>query len=187
MIRPYKHPRLLQLIKKTKPQTVVEFGSWYGKSATAMALAARHAKIEGFRLYAVDTWLGSIENWKRPGKWGREDLCLDETGRPQFYQRFLDNIRRYSVQDCVIPLSMTTGTASAWLQWKEIKADLVYIDASHQYEDVKADIEYAQDILKLDGILCGDDYQNKEGVTQAVDEQLSGCFSQEKSFWWIEP
>jgi len=184
----YKHPKILELIREYQPSTVVEFGSWYGKGTVAMALAARDVEIDNFRLYAVDTWLGSVENWKRePGsrQQNKADLCLSETGRPQFYDRFIEYVYQTGVMDMVVPLSMTTDTAWRWLQWKGIEADLIYIDASHAYEEVWRDIDRAQYILKKDGILCGDDYGNKEGVTKAVDEKLPGCFNREKTFWWV--
>jgi len=191
--RNYKHPKLLNLIKDHRPQTVVEFGSWYGNSTVAMALAARDAKIENFRLYAVDTWLGSIENWKREsGHNSKKDMRLSESGRPQFYDRFIRNIKWTRVEDLVIPLSMTTDTAWRWLQWECIEADLLYIDASHLYEDVAADIDGAQTIMKKGGILCGDDYApeggvHKEGVSRAVNEKIGySNIRLEGSFWWTE-
>lgn len=48
----------------------------------------------------------------------------------------------------------------------------LYIDAGHTYEEVKHDIAFYLKALKPGGILCFDDYDNKEcpGVRQAVDE-----------------
>lgn len=42
---------------------------------------------------------------------------------------------------------------------KEGGFDLIYIDASHQYEDVLQDIRLASRLLKQGGILCGDDLE----------------------------
>jgi len=53
--------------------------------------------------------------------------------------------------------------------------DLVFIDASHKYEQTKADILLWQRKVKLDGFLAGHDYNDGEGaeVKQAVDEILA--------------
>jgi len=50
--------------------------------------------------------------------------------------------------------------------------DLVFIDALHDYDNVKADIESWKPKVRNGGILCGDDYGqiHCEGVKEAVDE-----------------
>lgn len=183
----YKHPKLLQLIKDYKPQTVVELGSLFGNSTIAMACAGCDADIKGFHIYAVDTWLGAIENWKRGynSKRGWDALELDSTGRPQFYRTFICNIKNAQVDKFITPLSMTTQTGLQYLEYCQIYPDLIYVDASHEYKDVLEDVDGAFSIAKQNGIVCGDDYQNKEGVTQALDEKLGQTnFELEGSFWW---
>ena len=69
--------------------------------------------------------------------------------------------------------------------------DLVYIDASHEYEDVKLDLNCWYPKLKIGGMLCGHD-ANREGVHTALEE-----FSKEqeldlnlsdnaRNFWFIK-
>ena len=49
--------------------------------------------------------------------------------------------------------------------------DIVYIDASHEYEYVKQDILNWLPKVKLGGIICGDDYtRGWPGVVMAVNE-----------------
>lgn len=48
--------------------------------------------------------------------------------------------------------------------------DVVYIDASHKYEDVKKDLQMWLPKVKNGGILSGHDYGAFEGVTRAVNE-----------------
>ena len=50
------------------------------------------------------------------------------------------------------------------------QVDWVYVDGSHEYRDVLADLKGAAKILKPGGCIYGDDYGNKPGVVQAVDE-----------------
>lgn len=186
--RDYKHPELLRLIKSERPQTIVELGSLYGNSAIAMAHAGHEADIKDFKIYCVDTWLGSIENWVRgnESKRGHSALMLDRTGRPQFYNHFIKKIRHAGVANCITPLSMTARTGIQYLHYCDIHPDLVYVDASHEYQDVMEDIEGALSITNTGGIVCGDDYRNKEGVTQAINElKQKYDINIEKIFWWM--
>ena len=49
--------------------------------------------------------------------------------------------------------------------------DIVYIDASHEYEFVIEDINHWIPKVKQGGVICGDDYvQGWSGVIKAVDE-----------------
>ena len=51
--------------------------------------------------------------------------------------------------------------------------DMIYIDALHDYENVKQDIYRASTILPPGGIISGHDYYNRfPGVVQAVDESF---------------
>jgi hypothetical protein len=51
------------------------------------------------------------------------------------------------------------------------KYDLIYIDGSHEYIDVKEDIITFKNLLKEDGIICGHDYNSScPGVIKAVNE-----------------
>lgn len=53
------------------------------------------------------------------------------------------------------------------------KVDFIYIDASHDYVDVKADIEFYLPFIKEGGIIAGHDFHSKfAGVQKAVVE----CF-----------
>ena len=61
----------------------------------------------------------------------------------------------------------TSDNALKILKQKEIKADFVYIDGLHTYEQVKRDIENYFPLVKREGIISGHDIQNEE-VTKAV-------------------
>lgn len=55
--------------------------------------------------------------------------------------------------------------------FKDEYFDIIYIDADHNYESVKKDLELSFIKIKSGGYLCGHDYGNMfPGVIRAVDE-----------------
>lgn len=60
---------------------------------------------------------------------------------------------------------------------------MVFIDADHQYESVKADIEWALRIGS--GVICGHDYSDQwPGVKKAVNDVLGKGIMTTESLWW---
>lgn len=53
--------------------------------------------------------------------------------------------------------------------YKDMSVDVVYLDASHKYEDVKDDILAWWPKIKINGYLAGDDFDQKD-VARAVKE-----------------
>ena len=66
--------------------------------------------------------------------------------------------------------------------------DIVYIDASHDYESVKEDILTWLPKVKQGGIICGDDYVHGwPGVVKAVDEVFDGKVNKVGyQQWWVK-
>jgi predicted O-methyltransferase YrrM len=69
----------------------------------------------------------------------------------------------------------------------ELCVDLVFIDADHSYEAVKADIAAWRRFVKPGGILAGHDHDGGwPGVEKAVDEAFGGRFAEGPgSIWWV--
>jgi len=62
--------------------------------------------------------------------------------------------------------------------------DLVYIDGSHKYEDVKTDIINSMMFIKKEGFISGHDYNSStKGVIKAVDEFFKDVEVFEDSSW----
>ena len=57
------------------------------------------------------------------------------------------------------------------MKFKKFEADFIYIDASHEYEDVKRDIKLYENLLSPGGYLFGHDFLPRwPGVVKAVLE-----------------
>lgn len=162
------------LIDEVKPTTIIEVGTWKGMSAIEMA---KHTKAE---IYCVDTWLGAVEFYTHPTK--ERDL-MKKHGYPQVYYQFLSNIVRAGIESQITPIPLPSHTAKDILP----KAQLIYIDASHQYEDVLKDCNDYWNLLEKGGIMFGDDYGNQVfEVKKAVDEFTSNLKLEIYDNWfWI--
>ena len=99
-------------------------------------------------------------------------------GWPMVYYEFLANMMRAGLQHVVTPWAVPSLIAARCLRSVPgVALDVVYIDASHEYEDVRADIAAWWPLVKPGGLLCGDDYDpvTDPGVVRAVDEAARGC------------
>lgn len=96
---------------------------------------------------------------------------------------------RAGIQDRVVPMPMTASIGLSILREWAIRPDLIFIDASHDYPDVKQDIMSSLELRPR--IICGDDYTpGWFGVQKAVDECLTFGSGVTKfgpnGFWWRE-
>jgi len=141
----------------------VEIGSWMGKSTSYMAVEIINSN-KNIKFDAIDTWQGSIEH---------TGMVPDN-----LYEIFLSNID--SVKTVINPIKSDSKLAVSLYQ--DDSLDFVFIDASHDYENVKKDIELWYPKVKSKGILSGHDYtDNWPDVISAVNE-----FSQKNNYSLIK-
>ena len=133
----------------------VEVGCWKGKSIAYIAVEIANSG-KNIKCYAVDTWKGSPEH--------QTDPLLYDDG---LYKLFVDNIS--PIQQYITPVRKSSIDAAKDFEDKSV--DIVYIDANHDYEEVKKDIVNWLPKIKNGGIISGHDYcQHWSGVVRAVDE-----------------
>jgi hypothetical protein len=63
--------------------------------------------------------------------------------------------------------------------------DMVFIDADHSYEAVKADLLAWFTKVVQRGVLCGHDYTTRAGVRRAVDEVFDGNIALPGGSIWL--
>jgi hypothetical protein len=155
------------------PLLVVEVGSWKGKSCVAMAETIKGMGFTNFNIVCIDTWLGAPEFWT----WGLADSTRGGSlnrvnGYPSVFLTFTKNIKLKGHHDVVAPFPIPSQQALEVFKYYKLEPDLVYVDASHEYEAVRDDIAGWCAILKQNGIIMGDDYTpGWPGVMRAVDEK----------------
>ena len=164
------HLRRVHALRQ-RPLTIVEVGTWKGLSAITMATIAKRHNIP-VTIVCVDTWLGAPEFWT----WGLHDATRGQSlkrrnGYPAVYYTFLRNVLDSGHADAIVPFPISSTEAIQVFKHYDIRADLVYVDASHEYQAVKNDIEAVWDLVEPAGTVFGDDYMpGWPGVMQAVNE-----------------
>jgi hypothetical protein len=160
------HNFFKKIIDEVNPNLIVEVGTWKGQSAINMG---KHILDTGknTKIICIDTWLGAIEFWSWAATTDERNLLL-KNGYPQIYYQFLSNVVHNGLQDVISPFPNTSENGYRYLQYKGLKPELIYIDASHEEDDVYKDIKNYYSILKEGGVIFGDDYSNWEGVRNAI-------------------
>ncbi len=137
---------------------VIEFGVFRGRSAAALSVAKK---------------VICVDNWEAPRYHGPDaEQAFDELAGK------LGNVFKRKGD-------LYSDSFKAMLE-KEFKgkADLVFIDAAHDYQSVRSDILLARGLVKPSGIICGHDYHEKQysGLVQAVREMI-GSFVVNGDIW----
>jgi hypothetical protein len=178
-----------QLIEFKKPQIIVEVGTWKGQSALNMANIIKNLNLQT-KIYCIDTWLGAEEFWTWMKDTSDRNLLL-KNGYPQIYYQFLSNVFHTKNQDIITPIPNTSHIGSIILKHYNINPDLIYIDASHNYNDVLSDLNDYYELLNNNGIIFGDDFGDGwPGVKNAVNDfcinNNLGYEIFENNFWIIK-
>jgi hypothetical protein len=145
-----------------KSQDVVEVGSWKGRSTKAILDNCRG------KVYAVDHWNGSAS-----------DISCLMALREDVFSKFFDNVGHYPNLEVLRGDSIEMAN-----RFNGNKVDMVFIDADHSYESVKADIEAWMPVAKK--YICGHDYKpDWPGVVRAVNEKFPNVKVVD-SVWLVE-
>jgi len=155
----------LDIIKRlaSTMDSVVEVGCWKGRTTKELLKLCN-------KVYAVDHFMGSPE-----------DISGDLAKKFNVFSEFKKNVGYHP--NLVLLKGNSVDMAN---RLNGDKVDMVFIDAGHTYEEVKADIEAW--LPKTKKIISGHDYDNYfDGVRQAVNEFAEGReLNVEGSVWWVK-
>ena len=135
----------------------VEVGSWLGKSSSFLL----DNKKEAQTVTCVDTWKGSVNELETHHKLATQT---------DIFKIFKENLGDRDYTAIQLP------SVEAAEQFEDGSLDVVFIDAEHTYEAVKADIAAWRPKVKKGGYLAGHDYNSIHhiGVYNAVNEAFEG-------------
>ncbi len=150
-LSPNEGSLLYQLAQRNKELgVVVELGSYHGKSTICLAQGAQNAN-DG-KIYAVDAFQGNRY-----------------TSAGDFLPKFMQSITSFGVKDFVAPVRGDfTEVSRTWD--KPIR--LLFIDGSHQYEEVKRDFNVWERHVSAGGVVAFHDSLTHPGVAQVIAEAL---------------
>jgi predicted O-methyltransferase YrrM len=146
---------LLYRLARDAPRiyAIVEIGAWKGKSTVWLARGSKDGPKN--RVYSIDPHAGSEAHRSE--------------GEANTYATFVANLRKARVWDVVFPLVTTSEEAAK--SWQE-GVGLLWIDGSHQYEDVRRDLECWMRHLVVGGVVALHDC-DKPGPARAIQECLN--------------
>lgn len=155
--------KLLKVLPK-KPLKIAEIGVFKGRCTAMWNVELINNNIE-YVYYAIDHFLGSDEHQKNIDYFSICKKNLDKIS---------DNINL-----------IKNNSLDEVKNYDDEFFDIVYIDASHDYNSVKKDILAWLPKVKINGIICGDDYVPEwEGVKKAVNETFKK-FELHNYQWWF--
>lgn len=137
---------------------LVEVGAWYGRSIIYLGQRARAVGKE-VKIFAVDTFAGSPEH------------AAELAGKPagHLFHHFVGYTRAAEVSHMVTPITLPSVEAAKLFGPRSVFS--VFIDATHTYEAVAADIKAWVPKIVPGGIIGGHDYTwAPDTVKKAVDE-----------------
>lgn len=148
---------IYDLMANWKPKTVVELGSYYGCSSFAIAQAIKDQHLPSL-FYGVDTWSG------------------DDFTQLDYKQDIFNEFCRvrdtcYS-ESYIKMLRMTFNDAVN--EFEDNSIDLLHIDGSHHYEDVKSDFYTWKRKMAQEGIILFHDISPDK-----ISNEVMGSFH----FW----
>lgn len=147
----------------SKHSCIAEIGSYLGRSTRALADNTRGI------VYAIDDFQGPRE--------------IEMLSRHTIFDRFIENMVGLEGRLNVIRADHRK------LPPLDFFPDMVFIDGAHEYEAVKADIQFWLDRLDSPGLICGHDLlpQHFPGVCRAGEELVPDYkVAPGTSIWYAE-
>jgi predicted O-methyltransferase YrrM len=135
--------------------SILDIGTFYGKSAMMLSNTAGV-------VYTVDVADGISRD-------GLEMPSQDE------HRRIIEtNLSEEIKSGKIVPLYGDSIEMTTYFKECGITFDMVWIDGSHNYEQVAAEIRTYRPMMQEYGVICGHDY-NYAPVAQAVKDTLGDC------------
>lgn len=163
---------LERLIDRNSFVNVVELGVWKGVTAKHLLNTFPDLVYTGVDLYSVQE--DGVE----------ETYVAGENGHEWDHESYFKDMIKY-LKHYPNSRLLRKDTVEAAAEFEDRSVDLVFIDASHDYQSVLNDIDAWFPKIRSGGIISGDDYNEKfEGVINAVNERIARPIVIEPGIWF---
>lgn len=153
--------------------TFVELGCYKGKSTSFIGVEI-HKHKRDINFFAVDSFEGATNSTD-------ENEVKAYIGISDIEQTYLESIA--PIGNKIETIKSLSHEASQYFE--DGSVDVLFVDAGHSREAVKADIDCWLPKMKPNGIMAGHDYTAWEGVNQAVTEIFGTPHKVENDCWFI--
>jgi len=153
--------------------TFVELGCYKGKSTSFIGVEI-HKRKRDINFFAIDSFQGATNSTDA------NEIKAYE-GISEIEESYTYNVSL--IGNKIKTIVSLTDEASQYFEDKSV--DVIFIDAGHSYEAVKADIEAWLPKMKPNGIISGHDYMAWIGVNKAVQEKFGAPHKVENDCWFI--
>lgn len=154
----------------------VELGAAFGRGTAYLARRMIETRKRA-RFFTCDTWT------KQP--WMLQETRATIVAAGGFRSAFEAFMREHAPEEreLVTARQCSSLELAAWMADEGLSVRFVFVDASHDYADVRADIEAWRPLLVPGGVIAGHDLtDNHPGVRKAVDEVL-GLYEVRGTCW----
>lgn len=153
----------------------VEVGSWKGRSSSFLAVEIANSGKK-IKFDCIDPWIGNLETLG-----DAYDPFVPKNVDPNWlFLEFMRNVQ--PVLSYINPIRLKSNQAVG--MYGDRSLDFIFIDGSHEYEDVIEDLKVWYPKIKRGGVMAGHDYTTYPGVKRAVDEFFNpGEIKVVKSYW----
>lgn len=152
------------VIRKVKPKTIIEIGTFLGASTLHMVQLTKRLNLDT-QIICLDDfrgWPGFRNQFKDIGMLNGDALLLHQ---------FMHNVINAKASESILFLPFSTGSGLESLCEWGIYGDLIEVDAGHDFHSAWSDINLAYKLLKPGGVMFGHDYNlaaDNRGVRRAV-------------------
>lgn len=159
------------LIRRVRPKTIIEVGTFLGASALHMVEVTRRLGLHDTQIVCIDDfrgWPGFTDHLRmKDMKMVNGDVLL-------MYQ-FMQNVVQANATESVVYMPFSSGSALEKLCEWGVFGELIEVDAGHDFHSAWSDINRAFKLLKPGsegGVIFGHDYftaADNRGVRRAVN------------------
>ena len=138
-----RYAQLISIVNQSKPNVVVEIGTWNGNRAIEMNRVNEGMSYIGFDLFEDASTATDVK---------------EKNVKKHFFKYIVEKKLAAAGMDFTLIHGDTNETFTEWADEHRNSVDLVYIDGGHSVETITNDYNNALKVLKKDGIIVFDDY-----------------------------